>query len=101
MAVINWKNQTENEQGTPVDRKRLMGMQGFYPSITTITKESDTITRIEETSEEGVSVTTIRTLSSYTRINEVFTATDGTTIRQVTIITKRGDVNTITESTTG
>lgn len=99
--IINWDDETESVQGTPVNRKRLMGMQGFLAGNTTITK-SGNLTTIVETSAEGTCTTKItRNTDGTTTIVETFVSSGNKTIRQTTSISQNGSTTTITDTTTG
>lgn len=96
---INWIDHVPGStDGTPVDRPRLMGMQGYFPGDTTIEKVSAAVTRITETSAEGTTVTTITKSSSSTTIARTFTPVTGDSITKTTTITKSGDTTSITET---
>lgn len=96
---INWIDEIPGSvQGTPVNRLRLMGMQGYFPGSTTITRRSDTLTEIAQTSTEGVTGTAIeKNNDGSISITRQFISTNNQIITKITNITKNGDITTITE----
>lgn len=101
MSVINWKDETSSVQGTPVNRARLMGMQGFFPQLTNIVQTSSTVTTITAVSNEGTLTTTITKGTNTTTIQRQFVPSDNSgTITQNITISKSGTTTTITETTT-
>lgn len=91
MAVVNFVDQVlPNEQGTPLDRLRLMAIQGFG-AATTVFGNDNTIT---ETFADGVRVTTFNTDGS---ITEVFTATAAAGGQSMTKTTTFNSNGSITE----
>ena len=78
--MINWIDRIEGTvEGTIVDRKRLMDMQGFSNCTTSFSDDMNTIT---ETYEDGTLVTVI----DGDTITETFTGTDGKVITKTTNI---------------
>lgn len=101
MSVINWIDEASSVQGTPVNRLRLMGMQGFFPQTTSIVKTSSNVTTITAVSAEGTLTTTITEGASSTTIQRRFVPSDNSgTITQNITITESGTTTTITETTT-
>ena len=100
MSVINWIDETSSVQGTPVNRLRLMGMQGFFPQTTNIVQTSSNVTTITAVSAEGTLTTTI-TKGTNTTIQRRFVPADNSgAITQNITITESGTTTTITETTT-
>lgn len=98
---INWIDEIPGSvQGTPVNRLRLMGMQGYFPGTTSIVKTSEKVTTITATSAEGTTTTTITKNPTNIVIVRTFVA-DGKTISQTTTISKSGGTTNITETTSG
>lgn len=101
MSVINWIDETSSGRGTPVNRLRLMGMQGFFPQTTSVVQTSSTVTTITAESAEGTLTTTITEGSNSTTIVRQFVPSDSSgTITQNITISESGTTTTITETTT-
>lgn len=95
--VINWVDESSTVEGTPVNRRNLMGMQGFFPGTIEITKVSEGLTTIRETSSEGVCTATITKGSGGERIiQESFVSANNMTIAKTTTIVKNGANTNIT-----
>lgn len=96
---INWIDEIPGRvQGTPVNRLRLMGMQGYFPGTTAITRKSNTLTEIVLTSTEGTTEISIeRNNNGSTSIVQQFIAKNNQTITKTTNIAKNGDMTTIIE----
>ena len=93
---INWIDEQGVTQGTPVNRYRLMGMQGYITGEVVITKSSSgAITTITETSGEGVTTTRIRRNTGVINRQFVPSGNAGTITEGYTIV-KSGDTVTIT-----
>lgn len=98
---INWIDEIPGSvQGTPVNRLRLMGMQGYFPGTINIVKTSDKVTTITATSTEGTTTTTITKSATNTKVVRKFVA-GGKTITQTTTISKSGDTTNVSQTTTG
>ena len=97
---INWIDQTSTVQGTPVNRARLMGMQGFLALNGTIVKSGDTVTITENNADFGVVETVITKGTSVTMITKRFyPAGESTYSRVLTRLTKETSGNiTITQT---
>lgn len=97
---INWTDEVPGSaQGTPVNRLRLMGMQGYFPGTTTITHPDANTTQIVETSTEGTTTTRIVKSGTTRTITRTFVAANnGPTITKTITITKSGTTTTIGES---
>lgn len=98
---VNFKDKTTGVAGTPVNRSRLMGMQGYLGGTTTIEETSPTVTTITETSDEGTTITTITEGANSTTIQRQFTAANGQVITKTTTISESGTTTTITETISG
>lgn len=80
MIMVNWIDEVPGTiEGTPVNRKNLMDMQGFNNYTLVISEDGNTIT---ETSDGG----TLETVISGDTITETFTGADGKVIKQTTTI---------------
>ena len=80
MKMVNWIDEKPGTvEGTPVNRKNLMDMQGFNNYALVISEDGNTIT---QTSEAGTLVTNI----NGSTITETFTGADGKAITQTTTI---------------
>lgn len=97
---INWTDEIPGSvQGTPVNRLRLMGMQGYFPGTTNISKVSDNETLVSETSGEGSTTTNIiKNSDGSTTVTRRFVATDGKTITKVTQIQRSAQGVVVTET---
>lgn len=99
---MNFQDETQSVRGTPVNRKRLMGMQGFLSCNTQIVTISDTHTRITETGEEGTTTTDVEeTPTGSIAITERFVAANGQTIVKTTRISEIGGGMSVTEMVSG
>lgn len=87
--MINWVDHIEGSvEGTPVNRKRLMAMQGFEASTTAFNSDGT----IDETFSDGVVKTTFNSDGS---ITEKFTATDGKVITKTTKFLSDGSIQEV------
>ena len=79
------------EEGTPLNRKTFMMMQGFHGENTEIVKESSKVTKITGTNSDGdqSEVVITKSGSNYT-IEEKFTGESGLSISKKTTIMKNG-----------
>ena len=100
---INWIDEIPGSvQGTPVNRLRLMGMQGYFPGTTTITETSDTETNVVQASAEGeTTVNIVDNPDGSTTVIQRFVATDNKTITKTTNISDSGSVTTVTDIVQG
>lgn len=99
---INWIDQTSTVQGTPVNRARLMGMQGFLALNGTIVKSGNTVTITENNADFGVTETVIVTGAGLTRITKRFyPAGESTYSRVLTRLTKETSGNITILQTVG
>lgn len=71
---INWIDETSTVQGTPVNRKHLMGMQGFIAVTGTIVKTTSggnpQIIITERNADEGVTKTRITRNGTRTTVDK-------------------------------
>ena len=97
---INWVDETGTIQGTPVNRARLMGMQGFLALNGTIVKSGNTVTITENNADFGVTETVITKDTAATLITKRFYPAGETTYSGVlTRLTKETSGNiTITQT---
>lgn len=84
--MVNWVDEIpEVVQGTPVNRLRLMAMQGMEQSQTVFNADGT----IAETYVDGVVLTTFNPDGT---ITQRFTATNGMTIAKTTIFNDDGSI---------
>ena len=76
-------------EGTPLNRKAMMAIQGFQFSNTVFDEASGTITEINELGERSVT-----TFNADESIDELFTNVDNVSIRQRTTFNSDGSVTT-------
>lgn len=89
---VNWIDQTSSVMGTPVNRKNLMGMQGFMALTGTISATSSGYTITETSSGFGVVETTISSGAARTVITKRFYPEGATTYtRLITTLTPDGN----------
>ena len=92
MAVVNFVDQVlPNELGTPLDRLRLMAIQGFGGATTVFGSDGS----ITETFADGVRVTTFNSNGS---ITETFTATaaaGGQSMTKTTTFNSDGSISEV------
>ena len=85
--MVNWIDHIDNEvEGTPVNRKNLMAMQGFE-SVTTTFNANGSIT---ETNAKGERMVT--TFNANGSITESFFDNNGMTITKTTIFNADGTI---------
>lgn len=79
MVIV--RDDNPSNEGTPLNRKAFMAIQGMEPVTVTFSADGNTITEVFET---GTMVTVIS--ADGNTINEKFTATDGKVITMTTTI---------------
>ena len=85
--MVNWVDQIDGTiEGTPVNRKNLMAMQGFE-SLTTVFGGGGVIT---ETNAKGETMVTA--FNTDRSITETFTGADGITITKRTVFNIDGSI---------
>lgn len=106
---INWIDETSTVQGTPVNRKHLMGMQGFIAVTGTIVKTTSggnpQVIVTERNDEEGVTKTRIIKAGTRTTVDKRYSVggvEDANFVRVLTHLDKQqdGSVN-ITQAVSG
>lgn len=89
--MYNFKDRTDNEQGTWVNRRALMAIQGFFGTTTVFNQDGS----ITETNQDGdVLVTTFNQDGS---ITETFTSGTGATAQTIIKTTTFNQDGSITE----
>lgn len=96
IAMVNWVDHIEGTtEGTPVNRKNLMDMQGFAKNGVTIKNSNGVTTITEVNGNDETTVTTISKSNEVTNIVTRFTGANGITIALTTNISKSNGVTTI------
>jgi len=87
--MVNWTDRIPGViAGTPVNRLKLMAMQGFESSETSFSTDGNTITEVYS---DGTLVTVI----SGSIITETFTGTDGKVMAKTTTFNTNGTISEV------
>lgn len=87
MLMVNWVDHIDGEvEGTPVNRKNLMAMQGFESVVTTFNADGS----ITEANAKGERMVT--TFNADGSITETFYGDNGMTITKRTIFNADGSI---------
>lgn len=87
--MYNFKDRTGTEQGTWVNRRALMAIQGFFGATTTFNSNGS----ITETNQDGDVLLT--TFNSDGSITERFTAANGQVLTKVTTFNSDGSITEV------